>query len=35
MTVTVVSGYAPASAAGGAGAAGNLLDVGEVTLWRR
>ena len=35
VTVTVVSGYAPASAAAGAGAAGNLLDVGEVTLWRR
>jgi len=34
VTVTVVSGYAPASSAG-AGAEGNQLDVGEVTLWRR
>jgi hypothetical protein len=34
VTVTVVSGYAPASASG-TGAEGNLLDVGEVTLWRR
>jgi hypothetical protein len=36
VTVTVVSGYPPASAAAaGGGAAGNVLDIGEVTVWKR
>ena len=36
VTVTVVSGYPPASAAAaGGGAAGDVLDIGEVTVWKR
>ena len=31
VTITVVGGYAPASG----GAAGNRLDIGEITLWKR